>query len=72
MQDGYKYRVPAETMAAHLRSYQAQALPEYNNGHRHVYFSAPMKYYITVRKPRGSGSSVEFEFTADCPCSHDD
>jgi hypothetical protein len=72
MQDGYTVRVPIADFHAHLRSYRAEALSEFNNEHRHVYYSAPMKQYITVRRPKGSGDTVEFEFTKDCPCSHDD
>ena len=69
---GYTARVPSTDMNAHLQSYQAQPLPEYSNAHRHVYFSASMNKYITVRKPKNSGVNVEFEFTAACPCTYED
>lgn len=62
-------QVPFSDLRAHLRGYRAQPLPEYSNEKRHVYFSPPMKVYITVRSKDGK---AELEFTDDCPCSYDD
>jgi len=62
-------KVPFADLQHHLRAYRAQALPEYSNGKRHVYFSPPMKIYITVRSKNGK---AELEFTQECPCSYDD
>jgi hypothetical protein len=62
-------RVPFSDLQTHLRGYRAQALPEYSNGKRHVYFVPSAKTYITVRSV---GGQAELEFTADCPCSYDD
>ena len=62
-------RVPFADLQAHLRGYQAQALPEYSNNKRHVYFSPPMRLYITIR---GKGQNAELEFTQECPCTYDD
>lgn len=33
--------VPFPDLQYHLRAYRAQALPEYSNAQRHVYFSPP-------------------------------
>jgi hypothetical protein len=61
--------VPIQDVHAHLKSYGAQGLPEYSNSKRHVYFAAPVKKYITVRR---RGDMAELEFTTDCPCTYDD
>lgn len=61
--------VPFNDLQYHLRAYRAQPLSEYSNQKRHVYFSPPMKVYITVRNKNGK---AELEFTEDCPCSYDD
>jgi hypothetical protein len=61
--------VPFNDLQYHLRAYRAQPLAEYSNAQRHVYFSPPMKIYITVRSKKGK---AELEFTEDCPCSYDD
>lgn len=61
--------VPFADAHAHLKSYGAQSLPEYSNRRRHVYYAAPVKMYITVRR---RGDMAELEFTKDCPCTYDD
>lgn len=60
--------VPLGDYYSHLRGYQAEPLPEYSNKGRHVYFSRPLQQYITARR---KGAKMEFEFTADCPCTYD-
>lgn len=66
---GRKSKVSASDYQAVLRGYQAQPLSEYSNDKRHVYYSAPLQNYITVRRTRSG--SMELEFTADCPCGTD-
>jgi hypothetical protein len=61
--------VPLSDVHAHLRGYQAQALPEYSNGKRHVYYVRHLNKYITVRRKK---DKAELEFTDDCPCTYDD
>ena len=56
-------------MNEYLRSYRAEYLREYSNSRRHVFYSRPLRKYITVRK---RGNSAMFEFTDDCPCGYDD
>lgn len=63
-----KARVPMKDLREHLRGYQARPFAEYSNGKRHVYFSNPMRKWITVR---AKGAQAELEFTDDCPCSYD-
>lgn len=67
---GRTISVPTQDMHLHLRGYQAQGLPEYSNSKRHVYWARAMGQYITVRTD-GPGK-LEFDFTADCPCTYDD
>lgn len=62
-------RIPFSDVRRHLQGYRARPMAEYSNQKRHVYFSAPMKLYITIRSVEGN---AELEFTEDCPCSYDD
>lgn len=61
--------VPMAQMNEYLRGYRAEYLREYSNAHRHVFYSRPLRKYITVRK---RGGKAMFEFTDDCPCGYDD
>lgn len=61
--------IPFSDLRRHLAGYKARPETEYSNEKRHVYFSPPMKMYITVRAKNGK---AELEFTEDCPCSYDD
>jgi hypothetical protein len=62
-------QMPFEDVPYHLRGYQARLMREVSNAKRHVYFSAPLKMYITVRSV---GGKAELDFTHDCPCSQDE
>jgi len=57
--------MPFEDVPYHLRGYQARLRREVSNDKRHVYFSGPMKMFVTVRSARGQ---AELTFTPDCPC----
>jgi hypothetical protein len=59
-------RLPFEDVPYHLRGYRAQLQREHSNDKRHVYYSGPMKMYITIR--RAGDGLAEMEFTRSCPC----
>jgi hypothetical protein len=73
MHEGSRITVPESDLVMHLRGYRAEALPEYSNDRRHVYFSRPMAHYITVRGVPSAhgGRAMELHFTSDCPCTYD-
>jgi len=63
------HKVPFASLNGYLSGYRAKLLPEYSTNQEHVYYSGPLRKWITVQK---RGNNAVLKFLDYCPCGVED